>query len=119
MQKLSVIILAKNEARSIAAAVTSALQVSEDVIVVDSGSTDDTMVLARNAGATILPISWPGFGQARNLGAGAAKNEWLLCIDADEVITPALASGIKTSVFNEEVIYGFSRRNFLGNTEIK
>ncbi|RYY62703.1 MAG: glycosyltransferase family 2 protein [Chitinophagaceae bacterium] len=118
MQALSVIILARNEARTIAAAVESAIQVSNDVIVVDSGSTDATIDLSKAAGARVIAINWPGYGEARNLGALAALHDQILCIDADEVITSALAASINGIAFNPDVIYGFKRRNFLGSREI-
>ncbi|RYY53977.1 MAG: glycosyltransferase family 2 protein [Chitinophagaceae bacterium] len=119
MIKFSVIILAKNEERTIAAAVASAKQVSDDVLLVDSGSTDRTIPLATAGGARVLSISWPGFGAARNLGAAAAKYEWVFCLDADEVITGELAASLRVWQPDGQVLYGCRRRNFVASHEIR
>ncbi len=119
MQALSVVILTKNAESTIIEAVKSALLVSADVIVVDSGSTDSTVKIAQQAGARTIAISWNGFGDARNRGAGEAVNDYILNIDADEVITRELALGIQDLHPQPRSIYGFRRMNFLGKKAIR
>lgn len=119
MEHLSVVILTKNAASTIASAVTSALQVSDDVIVVDSHSTDSTVAIASSCGAKIVPITWNGYGDARNRGAAMAQNPFILNIDADEVITSPLADNINRLTPRPDTIYGFKRLNHLGTKKIK
>ncbi|MET0635521.1 MAG: glycosyltransferase family 2 protein [Chitinophagaceae bacterium] len=116
---MSVIILAKNEQATIVNAVSSALLISRDVVVVDSGSIDETRDLAEAAGARVLQINWPGFGQARNTGAAFALHDAVFCLDADEVVTPELARAVNECSLQPGLVYGFRRRNFLGNKEIR
>lgn len=64
------------------------------MIVVDSGSQDNTIEVAKACGATVHSHPWQGFGKQRNLGASLAKNNWILFLDADEEMSPSLASEI-------------------------
>lgn len=82
-----------NEARRVPAALAS-VAFCDEIVVVDSGSTDGTQDLARAAGARVIENPWPGFGAQRNVGANAATCDWILEVDADETITPALAREI-------------------------
>ncbi len=91
---LSCYIRTKNEARMIEAVVKAALAVAEEVIVVDSGSTDDTVALAQAAGARVITQAWLGNGRQKRFAEAQCRNDWLLDLDADEVVTPALASEI-------------------------
>lgn len=64
----------------------------DEIVVVDSGSTDGTQQLARDAGARVVENPWPGFGAQRNLAIDHATGDWILEVDADETITPELAA---------------------------
>lgn len=119
MDQLSVVIIARNESHTIRAAVTSALALTNEVIVADSGSTDNTAEQALDAGARVVHINWQGFGQARNEGAAAASHPYILNIDADEVITAELVTAIKQLDPVAGLVYGFRRRNFVATTEVK
>lgn len=92
---LSVVIIAKNEAHNITDCVKSAL-FSDEVIVLDSGSSDTTVALARKAGAKVIETDWPGFGTQKNRALAAAKSDWVFSLDADERITPELATEIRS-----------------------
>ncbi len=92
MQKpptLTVVIVAKNEARNIADCVTSA-SFADEVLVLDSCSSDDTMALAERAGARVIQTDWPGYGPQIARGFSMAKSDWVLSLDADERISPRL-----------------------------
>jgi glycosyltransferase involved in cell wall biosynthesis len=116
---ISVVIIAKNEAANIIACVQSALQVSNDVCVIDSGSTDDTKQLAIKAGAIVKEVEWMGFGKTRNEGASFAKNNWVLSLDCDERISPEMTVHIKQlQLQDESMVYAFKRQNYLGDTPI-
>ncbi|MEP7163285.1 MAG: glycosyltransferase family 2 protein [Ferruginibacter sp.] len=120
MPEISVVIITKNEALNIRDCILSAKKISNDIIVVDSGSTDATVALAENEGVRTLLITWKGYGEARNAGAMVAYHEWILSLDADERITGDLATSIHTIDLNQEnIIYGFKRLNFFGKTEIR
>ena len=88
--KLSTVVITKNAAGKLKDCIES-LRFVDETIVVDGGSTDNTIVLARKAGAKVVEVGEIGFAAGRNVGAKAAKGEWLLYVDADERITSALA----------------------------
>lgn len=88
---ISAYIRTLNEARMIAAVVEAARQIADDVVVVDSGSTDDTKALAAGAGARVIDQPWLGNGRQKRVAENACRHDWLLDLDADEIITPALA----------------------------
>jgi glycosyltransferase involved in cell wall biosynthesis len=94
-QPLSCFIRTKNEARMIGDVVRAALQVCDEVVVVDSGSTDDTVKIAEKAGARTFFNAWPGNGFQKRVGEEACRNHWVLDLDADEIVTPALAAEIR------------------------
>ncbi len=88
---LSVIIITKNEAAHIADCIAS-VSFADEIIVVDSGSTDATRDIAAGLGAKVtLTPDWPGFGPQKNRALDLATCEWVLSIDADERVTPELA----------------------------
>jgi len=120
MSLISVVIIAKNEAANIVDCIVSAKQVSGDIIVADSGSTDNTPGLVVATGARLLETDWKGYGQTRNEAATIAKNNWILSLDADERITPELAEAINSlSLTNEMLLYGFRRKSFLAEKKIR
>src|SRR5690606_4850403 len=89
--KLSVIIITKNEALNIGECIAS-VSFADEIIVVDSGSTDQTREIAQELGAKVTLADWPGFGQQKNRALDLASAEWVLSIDADERVTPELAA---------------------------
>jgi glycosyltransferase involved in cell wall biosynthesis len=92
--KLSVIIITKNEAANIQACLDS-VRFADQWIIVDSGSTDDTVAIARAAGATVIETTdWPGFGPQKSRALAAAQGEWVLSLDADERISETLRDEI-------------------------
>jgi glycosyltransferase involved in cell wall biosynthesis len=95
--KLSVIIITKNEADNIQACLDS-VSFADQRIIVDSGSTDGTVAIARAAGATVIEADWPGFGPQKNRALDAAGGEWVLSLDADERISDALRGEILAAI---------------------
>ena len=83
-----------NEERRIRAAVGAALAVAREVVVVDSGSTDGTIAAAEAAGARVVQQPWLGGGHQKRVGEDACRHDWLLDIDADEVVSDELAGEI-------------------------
>jgi glycosyltransferase involved in cell wall biosynthesis len=92
--KLTVTVITRNEARHIAEALDSVAWADER-LVFDSGSTDNTVDVARAHGARVEFRDWPGYGAQKNAAADASCNDWILSLDADERVTPALADEIQ------------------------
>ena len=120
--RLSVILITRNEAANVAGCLASTA-FADEWIVVDAASTDATRELARRAGARVVETAdWPGFGAQKNRALAAAGGRWVLSIDADERITPALAASIGRAVAADDagpgpapVAYELSRlSNFCG-----
>ncbi len=84
-----------NEERRIAEVVDAAFRVVDEVICVDSGSTDQTVAIAEEKGARVLHQEWLGNGGQKRVGELAAKNDWVLDLDADEVVSKELAEEIQ------------------------
>ncbi len=93
-QPVSVTIITKNEAARLQAALASVAW-ADEIVVVDAGSTDSTADLARAAGARVFVEGWPGFPQQKNRAAVLASHDWILSLDADEQVSPALADEIR------------------------
>ena len=91
--KISAIIVTKNEEAKIADAIESASW-ADEVIVVDSESTDDTREIAESLGAKVLVQEWLGFSGQKQFAVGQAANEWVFSLDADERVSPELRSEI-------------------------
>jgi glycosyltransferase involved in cell wall biosynthesis len=89
MAKLSAIIITKNEAANIRACLESVMW-ADEIIVVDSGSSDATVEICRELGAQVHVHDWPGFGMQKNRALSYATHEWVFSIDADERVTPQL-----------------------------
>jgi glycosyltransferase involved in cell wall biosynthesis len=92
--KVSVTVITKNEAGDIGRALTSAAW-ADEIIVVDSGSTDDTVAIARQYTDKVIVREWAGYANQKNHAASIASHDWILSIDADEVVTPELASEVR------------------------
>ena len=84
-----------NEEARIAAAVGAALAVAREVVVVDSGSTDGTIAAAEAAGARVVEQPWLGGGHQKRVGEDACRHDWLLDLDADEIVSGELAREIR------------------------
>jgi len=118
MPPISGVIIAHNEAESIARALRS-LACADELLVVDSGSTDATRDIAANLGARVLVHSWPGYAAQKNYAAEQARHDWILSLDADEELDVRAQAGVqawKASAPRSGVAaYRFARRaRFLG-----
>ena len=93
--RLSVIVITKNEAARLPTCLAS-VAFADELVVVDSASTDNTVELARGFGArVIVTADWPGFGLQKQRALDAATGDWVLCIDADEWLDDRLAAAIQ------------------------
>ena len=97
MPRISAIVITKNEADNIAACLAS-VAFCDERIVVDCGSEDDTVRIAEAAGARVMFHAWEGFGAQKNFALSLAQGDWVLSIDADERVTPALKAEIEAAI---------------------
>jgi glycosyltransferase involved in cell wall biosynthesis len=107
--KLSVTIITRNEAAHIGAALQSVAW-ADEIIVVDAESTDETVTIARAAGAQVASRPWPGFVDQKNHAASLATHDWILSVDADERVTPQLAGCIRQALATEPQAAAFRMR---------
>jgi len=110
--KISVTIITFNEESNIAAACDS-VSWADEIVVVDSNSTDQTRELALTAGARVITNDWPGFGKQKQFAVDQSRNEWILSLDADERVSDELKRSI-AELDNEKLADGYliPRRTF-------
>ncbi len=101
MAKLSVFIIAVNEETRIERAINSVKKMADEIIVIDSGSKDNTVELSQNLGAKVVYNAWPGYTEQKAYGESLCKNDWILNIDADEEISMELQDEID-HIFSEQ-----------------
>jgi glycosyltransferase involved in cell wall biosynthesis len=110
---VSVVIIAKNEAHIIGQTLQSLQGLTDDVVVVDNGSTDDTEAISKQLGALVIKTAWLGYGPTKNIGIRAAKYDWILSLDADEAIDETLKTAIKKiDAADEYKVYNLNFKNF-------
>ncbi len=114
---LSCCIITKNEALRIGDCIRAVQGLADDVVVVDSGSTDDTMAIAESLGARVIHHDWPGYGPQKRYAEDCAQFDWILNLDADEMMTPELAREIRALVTAGPALnaYKFHIRNVYPN----
>jgi glycosyltransferase involved in cell wall biosynthesis len=112
---LSVTLITRDAAGQLADCLAS-VAFADEIVVVDSGSIDDTVELARRHGARVLEHEWLGFGPQKQLAVDAASHDWVLCVDADERVSPELRGQIVSELKAPRgFVYAIPRRNrFLG-----
>lgn len=120
MNKISVYIIAYNQASKIEAAINSVLW-ADEVIVVDSHSTDGTTELAEKLGARIVQVPFQGFGDLRNQAIAACHYDWIFSLDSDERCTPEVRDEILSIINSDDAldIYKVPRKNYFMGRWIK
>jgi glycosyltransferase involved in cell wall biosynthesis len=115
--RLSLIVIARNEEASIGRCLRSA-SFADETVVVDNGSTDKTVEIARSLGAKVIVTNdWPGFGPQKNRALDATTGDWILSLDADEWIERPLADAIKAAIADRHAADGYEmprRSRFCG-----
>ena len=99
---LSVIIICKNEAEHIGRCLAS-VSFADEIIVLDSGSSDDTLNICRQYTDQVFSTDWPGFGQQKQRALAKASHDWILSIDADEEISLALQAEILAAIQQSDI----------------
>ena len=112
---LSAVLITRNAAAVLESCLDS-LAFVDEIVVVDSASTDGTRELAERKGARVVQKEWLGFGRQKQFAVEQAKNDWVLSLDADERVSPQLAASIKSALAApSSPVYRMPRRNrFLG-----
>jgi glycosyltransferase involved in cell wall biosynthesis len=91
-RRVSVVIIAQDEQSRIANAVRSCEAFADEIVMIDGGSRDDTVLVARDLGCKVFVNDWPGYASQRNFGAERASHDWIFFVDADEVVGEDLAA---------------------------
>lgn len=112
---VSAVIIGLNCAHLLEACLQS-LKFCDEILLVDSGSSDATVELARRLGARVVHQDWLGFGPQKQFAVAAARHDWVLCVDSDERVTPDLATAIEEALAAPVAgAYRFARSNrFMG-----
>lgn len=113
MNKLSAVLIVKNEEANIGRCLQS-ITFADEIIVLDTGSTDQTVNIAKTLGAKVFHLDkWEGFGKAKHRAVELASNDWILSLDADETISPDLKSEVLEILKDPKFdIYSIKRKSF-------
>lgn len=120
MQPISVVIITKNAAHLLAPTLQSVKQLTDDIIVCDTGSNDATIPIAKKNGAKVLEEKWRGHGLTKNIANEQADYDWILQIDADEIVDAQLLDTLlQLNLSDDKVIYTVRRKNFFAEKLIR
>ena len=116
MQRLSVVIVCKNGAKVIGETIKSFSGLTDDILIYDNGSTDDTKDIVRQSNARLVEGSWEGFGKTKNKANALAKYDWILSLDSDEAIDEELKENLLQQDLSDKTkVFEFKFKNFLGD----
>src|SRR3954454_2999123 len=115
MVSFSAVLITRNAAATLDACLES-LRFADEIVIVDSASSDATAEIAQRHGARLVQKEWLGFGRQKQFAVDQARNDWVLCLDADERVSPELAASIARALAAPvSPVYRMARRNrFLG-----
>lgn len=120
MIPVSVVIITKNEAEVIAQCIKAARRFTDDVVVVDNGSTDHTMQIAHSLGCRVFERNWEGYGANKNKGIALARYDWILSLDADEVTDGNLIYALQQLDYTDPAtVYDISFKTYFGKKLIR
>jgi glycosyltransferase involved in cell wall biosynthesis len=105
MPKLSVVIITKNEELNIGRCLESVRELADEILVVDGHSSDKTREICQSAGCRVILHDFEGFGRQKQFAVSNAVNDWVLSVDADEVVTPELAMEIKNLLASGQITH--------------
>lgn len=110
----------KNEQQNIGRTLRSLQGLTDDIVVLDNGSTDNTKEIIRERGARLVEESWQGFGKTKNKAIAFAKYDWVLSLDADEPIDEELKDSLlSVALDNDNEVFELKFKNFLGSKYLR
>ena len=116
---LTAVIITKNEERNILRCLNSLLDVADEIVVVDSGSTDNTAAICEDFGVKFVHHDWQGYSEQKNFANSLASNDWILSIDADEELSDELKHSIlryKNKHIPHDMVFSMNRlTNYCGH----
>ncbi|MGB4960069.1 MAG: glycosyltransferase family 2 protein, partial [Saprospiraceae bacterium] len=116
----SAVIIAKNESRTIGQCIEAVAKVTNDIIIVlDDRSTDDTHDIALSKGAKVFAKSWEGYSANKNFGVQKAKNDWIICVDADEILDETIIQDLHDLNPDIDSVYEMNIRTWFGDYPVK
>ena len=119
-EKFSIVIVCKNEEGNIERVLQSIVGLTDDILVYDNGSTDNTISILQQYGVRVHQGEWMGYGKTKNQAVRLAKYDWVLSIDADEALDNGLQQSLKTIRFNSTSdVYQVHFKNLLGEKHLR
>jgi len=120
MIPVSIVIITKNEADTIEKCILKALLITDDVVIIDNGSTDNTLIIAAGYGCRIYKKPWQSYGANKNQGNALAKYNWVLSIDADELPDDELINSLHNITFDDaNVVYDIKFCSYYGTQPVR
>jgi glycosyltransferase involved in cell wall biosynthesis len=120
MVPVSIVIITKNEADIIDACIRKAAQITDDIVVIDNESTDDTVGIANSLGCRVYKEFWDGYGANKNKGVAEAKYDWILSVDADELPDNELIRSMHKLKYDDPtLVYDIKFRSYFGKRPIR
>lgn len=119
INSISIVIIAKDEEHIIGKTLTQAVKMSDDVCLIDSGSIDKTVAIAKNFGVKVYNLDWQGYGPTKNYGASKAKYDWILSLDADEVADQKFVDTILSLKLDRSHIYKINIATYYSGKKIR
>jgi glycosyltransferase involved in cell wall biosynthesis len=120
MIPVSIVIITKNEADTIENCIIKAKRITDDIVIIDNGSTDDTLIIAADYGCRIYKKPWQNYGANKNLGNELAKYNWILSIDADEIPDHELISSLHHITLGDaNVVYDIRFCSYYGMQPVR
>ena len=120
LNNISIVIITKNEEHVLDKTLASLQGITDNIIIVDSGSTDDTITIAKKHSENIIHTTWLGYGKTKNKGIENAKYDWIFSVDADEAVDKVLKEELlKLNLAKEDKsVFKVKRKNFIGEKKM-
>ncbi|WP_414040317.1 glycosyltransferase family 2 protein [Acidithiobacillus sp. M4-SHS-6] len=117
---LSVVYISKNAEKHLRASLESVRAIADEILLVDCGSTDNTVAIAESFAARVLHQEWLGFGGQRQFAVDSARHDWILMLDTDEILRPSAQPLIRSAIAQEQATaFKLLRQNYIGHKPVR